>query len=806
MAYLVAWWLTAEALALLALPYAWALFGRLPDRGLAFTKPLGLLLLGYLVWLSGSLRLLPNGRGAALLFALLLALGGLLLLRQQGAAMAEFCRRNFRLILLYEAAFAGAFLAWAVVRAFNPQIEGTEKPMDFALLNTALRATAFSPPDPWLSGYSVNYYYFGYLLMATLAQLTATPPAVAYNLALAFLFAAAAVGAGSLVANLVTLHAKRGAGDEGVPLFALAYGGAGALLLLGMGNLEGLLELLHAHGLGGDDLWRWLNIKGLADAPPTMAWHPTEPWWWWRATRIIDTVVNGQSLDYTITEFPFFSFLLGDLHPHVMGIPFVLLVVALSLNTYLEPGAVAGEGVTTPLLPAALPPLLLGSLGFINGWDLAPYLLLFLAAGALRTWRDMPRQTVRPWMGFGLWAGGTALGALLLYLPFYGGLGAQVAQSALAGQRDVAVAGFPLAWWDGPGTRPAHFLLLWAPLLFLAGSLLLMTARRHAPASGRPLAVVLVGVPAVWLLIEAGRAWLPPDGTVGAAVWLLPRVWYLGPLALGGALLLSRRSQAGHEEAGTSPPLVVPFVLLLAVEAVLLVAASESFRIRDVFGNRMNTVFKLYYQVWLLLAVAGGFTVYFVHARVSSAGRRGWSGPLWMGALALLVAGSCVYSVAALLSKTEAFVGPATLDGLAYLQRLDPEEAEALQWLGRLPREQEQVVLEATGGQYTRFGRVASSTGIPTLLGWAGHEVQWRGSDVLLRGRAEDIDRIYAASDKTQVLSLLERYGVGYVYVGAVERGKYPPEALAAFEGPLAVAFKNAGVVIYKSRGASRTG
>ena len=159
--------------------------------------------------------------------------------------------------------------------------------------------------------------------------------------------------------------------------------------------------------------------------------------------------------------------------------------------------------------------------------------------------------------------------------------------------------------------------------------------------------------------------------------------------------------------------------------------------------------------------------------------------------------------MAAITSKTEAFKGPPTLDGLAYLKQTDPGEVEAMQWLNNQPRTQSMVILEATGGQYSRFGRVASATGIPTVLGWAGHEVQWRGSDRALRGRAEDIDQIYQAPDKRQVLPLLQKYNVNYVYVGSLERGKYPGGALLAFEQVLDAVFKNESVTIYQTRAAT---
>src|SRR5438477_9359124 len=158
---LLAWWAVLELLGLLAIPYLLFAFRKLPDRGLAFAKPAGALLAGYVLWVLGTLHAVSNGRGAAAIAVVVLAGGAILLFRRQRSRALAFFRRERMTVLLYEAVFLVAFAAWALVRAHNPDIDGTEKPMDFALLNTSLRSAHFPPDDPWLSGYPVNYYYFG---------------------------------------------------------------------------------------------------------------------------------------------------------------------------------------------------------------------------------------------------------------------------------------------------------------------------------------------------------------------------------------------------------------------------------------------------------------------------------------------------------------------------------------------------------------------------------------------------------------------------------------------------------------------
>ena len=246
--------------------------------------------------------------------------------------MLAFLREKWPLILIIEGLFLLAFVVGVYLRSFTPEIAGTEKPMDFAFLNASTISEHFAPNDPWLSGHTISYYYGGYFLVAMTGKLANVPASSGYNLGLAMIAALAVVGAFGLVYNLATMHeehAKRTAKLLGAPLI---FGLAAAILLTVIGNLEGLLEFLAAHGIGGSGFWNWVDIKQLTSVGNTTdSWYPTQHWWWWRAARIVSPTAPE-----TITEFPFFSFLLGDLHPHVMAIPFGLLGIAAAVRLLQE--------------------------------------------------------------------------------------------------------------------------------------------------------------------------------------------------------------------------------------------------------------------------------------------------------------------------------------------------------------------------------------------------------------------------------------------------------------------------------------
>ncbi|MBI3977178.1 MAG: hypothetical protein HY331_03235, partial [Chloroflexi bacterium] len=199
-----AWWLTVEVVGLAALPLTALLLHRLPDRGFAFARPVGLLVVGYGVWIAATLRLLPNGRGSAILLLVGLGVLGLVLVARRQEEWTDLVRTRWRALLGVEVIFLAAFALMAVIRAFNAEIAGTEKPMDLAFVNAILRSDFFPPHDPWLAGHSISYYYFGHTIVATLVALSGVPSAVGFNLALATFFGLAVTGAYALGSALVS--------------------------------------------------------------------------------------------------------------------------------------------------------------------------------------------------------------------------------------------------------------------------------------------------------------------------------------------------------------------------------------------------------------------------------------------------------------------------------------------------------------------------------------------------------------------------------------------------------------------------
>jgi uncharacterized membrane protein len=227
------------------------------------------------------------------------------------------------------------------------------------------------------------------------------------------------------------------------------------------------------------------------------------------------------------------------------------------------------------------------------------------------------------------------------------------------------------------------------------------------------------------------------------------------------------------------------------------VLVPEFFYLRDLFGWRMNTIFKFYYQAWLLWGVAAAYS-----AGVLLHAMRGVGGVFYRLGLIVLVFAGLVYPVLGVWTRTNGFKPSFgwTLDGTAHLVRQDADEMAAIAWLSTAPPG---VVAEAVGGSYTIYARVSTLSGQPTVLGWDFHEVQWRGSGKEIGSRQSDIQRLYCSRDWPETQTILQQYHIRYVYVGNLERSTYTPEVCpgglyeAKFRRYLTPVFQQGAVAIY---------
>jgi YYY domain-containing protein len=854
------WYLIVTLAGLAVFPLAFSLLDGLADRGYAFARSLGLLLWGYAFWLLGSLGVLRNDLGGQFFaLAILLALSALLLRRMDLAQLKIWFRSQRSYIIWVELLFLVAFAGWAFVRSANPDIFGTEKPMEVAFINAILRSETFPPHDPWLSGYAISYYYFGYVLVAMLAKLSAVPGSIAFNLGLAMVFALTVVGSFGLLYNLLTARRADPAqnpdpeqsagsarlGDDHVlsklnPALALF----GPLFVLIVSNIEGFLEVLHARGLfwsagaGGEAtsrFWTWLDIADLT-APPgqPLSWLPrlfgSGSWWWWRASRVVrDYNFRSEPVEI-IDEFPFFSHLLGDLHPHVLAMPFAFLGMALALNLLLGGGqgctGLPGMRLSWKISPPTflLAAIALGGMAFLNTWDWPIYIAFFAGAYVLQAARHngWGWQRLVDFAGLGL---GLGLSGFLLYLPFFLGFSSQAGgllPSLIFTTRGthlwvmftpLLVPLFALVaylWREHGEKRSFRRGLFWAAIILGLFSLLLVLlilAIANLPllaglfppaASAEDVFLTYLGAPGWAGLLQESllRRLVYPGGWLTLLLLLIPCAGLLSKVhtAQDEKGLDPIEEQAAPLNPARTMPAAHIFALLLVLSGVVLVLAPEFFYLRDQFGSRMNTIFKFYYQAWLFWAVAAAYGTVVLSKEL----RGVWAGIFRL--VSILVLGlALVYPLLSLWDKTQGFNPSSglTLDGAAYISGYAPQEMAAIEWLRSAPLG---VIVEAVrpdGGQYSDFGRVAAHSGMPTVLGWIGHQIQWRGGSAEIGSRQADIERLYTTRSWELAEQVIRQYDIRYVIVGPRERSTYRVFE-AKFERLLVPVFSQGDMVIYE--------
>ncbi|MFW6435719.1 MAG: DUF2298 domain-containing protein, partial [Halovenus sp.] len=710
---LVALWLgTYLALLVIGFVITSAFLPHLPDRGAGIAIPVALAILWLVTYVVGRVSIVAGLWAGIAVLAIL-------------AVVARFQGGDFNRSIYVETAaiFTAAFLFMIAIRAVDPAIHpgGGEKFLDFGLLKSLLRSQTLPPEDVWFAGEQVRYYYGGHLLASLLARLTDTSGRFAYNLAHAGFYAMLVTAAFGLARSV--------AADLEVPSRS-----AGLLAAFFVGIASNLLPAAQVVVLAlPDAVSEWVattlgfELAGLSTGLSAFNY--------WTASRVIPGTIN---------EFPFFAWLNGDMHAHMTSTPFLLLGATLLYGYYRTPADRIRRRLS--LLVAVGP--IAALLAVVNTWSFptmggltvltvafAPASPVSLIPASLgrrfqsKSWlrSELSRYTLAMGAGIGV----LAIGGLVS-LPFW--------LSAAGGQRGIEF----LPERSGLG------VLLVVHGAFLLGFVL------YYYRFGRPV------IDKTW--VAAGGL----AGVTGAALLTdAPAVALFGPLIVVGWVL----ARINEYESVPSP----------GYEAVLIVGGAglallvEFVFVQEQAGpGRMNTVFKVYMQVWVLWATALGVVV--IGLLADRRPRLALNGPAWRRRfgvlLVLLVVGTSIYAGLAMADHLSASGGYAetedpTLDGLAFVETFHPEEAPAIHWLDQHSEGQPNMVSKPGTDIYRWVNAPSSLTGIPTVAGWI-HEIGYRGTAAYWN-RVEDVETIFSGSPERQ-RHLLAVYDVEYVYVGPLER------------------------------------
>ena len=686
------WWLLAGVMGMAAMPLTGLLFREFDDKGWMFSKIVAIVVTGFLTWFLTAVKLLKFTTSACVGVSLACGLLFLLLGKAQYKKGIECLPINhLELVYWEEVLFLAFFLLWTYLAGFHPAAYGTEKFMDYGFMEAMMRSTTLPAVDLWYSEGTINYYYGGQYFAVFLTKLTGTKVELTYNLMRTFVAGLAFVLPYSLVYQMAKDRmGKKAAGAVGwkkaVPQISGILAGLSVSIA---GNM---------HYVYYGQIRPWL--QKLTGQEPDSYWFPD-------ATRYIG--FNPDVEDKTIHEFPCYSFILGDLHAHVVNIMFVLLLLGLLyawVKMVRKRTYDTGEPGTKEfwekhlLMPQILfAAVLLGMFRWTNYWD---FVIYFVVTGGVVLFTNIVLMK-----GQGKWVIGVtaaqaaevlAIGTIVI-LPFTLNFETMVQGVAVAQNHSL----------------PHQLLILWG------------------------LPVILTVIFVISLLAEK----------------------------LGG---VKNKTIYKFMKSLKLPDL---FAMVMGLCAIGLVLIPELVYVRDIYENgnaRANTMFKLTYQAYIMFGMT---MAYIIFRMLVISYRKFLKAAAGIALVCLIWTfgyfGNSVDSWFGEVKDPSKYQG---LNATAFLETDFPEDAAGIRWLKKNIKGSP-VVLEANGDSYTQYERVSAMTGLPTVLGWYVHEWLWRNDVADLNTKSGDIELIYTSKDEKQVKELLEKYNISYIFTGACEREKY---------------------------------
>ena len=685
------WYLLALVLGAAAMPLTGRLFRRFQDRGWMFSKVTAIAVSGFLTWFLVAVKIIKFTTMTCIVVTLVCAAASLILYcREQKAGFECIPFAHLDLVYAEELLFFAAFLLWTYFAGFHPAAYGTEKFMDYGFMEAMMRSKTLPATDLWYSQGKINYYYGGQYFAVFLTKLSGAKVELTYNLMRTFVAGLAFAMPFSLVHQMVT--------DR--------LGKTGSRWKKALPSVTGILAGISVSIAGN---MHYVVYGQIIPFIRKLKGEEVSSYWFPDATRYIG--FNPDVEDKTIHEFPCYSFVLGDLHAHVVDIMFVLLLLGLlyAWMKKVRTTELSGESMSRKqfwkkqlLMPQLLAAgALLGMFHWTNYWD---FVIYFVVTCGAALFMNIIGQKGKIRWALGVTAAQAAeilILAMVIILPF-----------TLQFDTSNMVQGIAPAQHH---SLPHQLLVLW----------------------GLPGILTILFV--VSLLVEKLR----------------------------GA------EQKSLYHLLTSIRLPDLFAVLMGLCAIGLVLIPELVYVRDIYENgnaRANTMFKLTYQAYIMF----GMTMIYAIFRLLVIGKNKILKVLAFIGLFFFVwtcgyFGNSVHSWFGEVWKPSQYKG---LNATAFLETDFPEDVNGIRWLKENISDAP-VVLEANGDSYSEYERVSAMTGLPTIMGWYVHEWLWRGDLADLNAKIEEIKEIYTSTDETRVKELLENYNVSYIFVGSCERNKY---------------------------------
>ena len=722
----IKWLCPCFAISFLMRPYLRVRNLRFFDGGFSLSFGLGTALSFFCSWVASAVLSFPFDERCMFVLLLLGALpaaGVLYKCRKTGNAkrvLLELYFHDLKGFAIGFLAFCLLLAAMVWIRGFIPEITPTtEKYMDFGFVEAIWRQKSAIPEDIWYSGKTLNYYYLGHACTAYLCRLSAVLPDYGYTFMLSTVFAACAlmtfsIAQGFLCALFCAGESKQDADQKQNETGEQVRSGGRLFGRRTAAAIGGIFASL-ASCLAGNGHYLCHGILLPLVSKLTKQDLKYRPEGYFFADSTVYVGAWPDLPDKGKNEFIAYSVILGDLHAHYLNLLFVLPFLAIALDYAIDPErkTFAKRMLDTRyLLLAVLLSLFMGT----NYWDFPIY---FVIAGALILFHDL-----------NLYVFSLPCGEVWRRTDSDG--------SCRAGSR-----------------APVAFLKLFGEVLVRGAAIFAIAKLLAYPFESR-------------FIKMASKIRLAQNHTQlykFAILWGLPFAICIGLLVF---LFVTCRNETQKKLQNMLPLLAILAVILCAIGLTLV---PEVIYVEDIYGEayaRFNTMFKLTYQAFLLLAIASGIAVGVFWKKKKLA----FAVPT--AVIILLLCGFFIVGLkqfAGNVFEASRRKGADVCDFL-YTDGELYAEMSAIHVIREDGREHVRI-LEAAGESYQPDCKVSVMTGACTYAGWGVHEWMWRGSWDVVGLRFTELGHFYQDGDPVYCRDFVNLHQIDYIFVGPRECAKY---------------------------------
>ena len=745
------WVFIITMLGFVSVPFFYKLFINFSDFGFSFYKFFGLISFSFIIWILSSMGIIDFRLPDILAIFLLFSIFSIVIFLRNKNEILFYIKKSYKQIITVELIFFLLLVIGIVVRFLNPDLwhphRGGEKPMDLAYLNAIVRSFSMPPYDPWFSGYTLNYYYFGQFMVALLIKLTGIPSAISYNLAIPTFFAYSGTIIFGFSSSFVYLYKK--ARDSSLNWFKspLFIGIFSIFSILIFGNFDGLVQLFNI----------MFDRQDFFD--------------YWRSTRLIS--MNSSGLE--INEFPFFTFLFADLHAHLLSIPIMISIISVSFIFYYQ--FFENDSKYKHLAILSFLALLTGCIQGTNTWDYPLSLFIVLVS----IFFSFIFLDIKKYDKFK---------KIIFYSLFY-----FIMTKILFYNFDqnfiMPEVGISLSNWKTPifsivqiSFLPIAIILLFTIIYFKN----LSYKKKYFP----DLKFSLIKNKIILLLL--------------LIILFMVILFFLNlyTIILFSTLVLIVLFVAVTKLfLFESDSKLFLWITLLLVVGLSIPIFTDIFVMNDDI-NRMNTVFKFHFQSWILLNLGASLLI---PLAFQDANKKIYKN-IFSYLVGILIILGLIYPIYSLRPRildrfNNEYKG---LEGDYYMKAAKYSQTgnlidlsttyDATKWINNNINGNP-VIVEASKELYSWSSNVSINTGLPAVLGWDWHQKQQRSLNAnAVNLRKKQIEEFYTTNSEQFIEDFLNFYSVKLIIFGPIEKNHYPD-----FDTRLKIAMSDRVSEIYSNNG-----